>query len=66
MKTIAIILPGTLLPGVQSNLPEDAIFYQGALEEAAEKAKELEKEGIEVIISRGERPGLFKMQSQYQ
>lgn len=53
MKTIAIILPGTLLPGVQSNLPEDAIFYQGALEEAAEKAKELEKEGIEVIISRG-------------
>ena len=53
MKTIAIILPGTLLPGVQSNLPEEAVFYQGSLEEAAEKAKELEKEGIEVIISRG-------------
>lgn len=53
MKTIAIILPGNLLPGVQSNLPEEAIFYQGSLEEAADKARELEKEGIEVIISRG-------------
>jgi len=59
MKTIAIILPGTLLPGVQSNLPEEAVFYQGSLEEAAENGmvikllaiaeRRVDDEGVEGI-----------------
>jgi len=52
-KNIAIVLPGSLLPKVRQKLPQNVIIIDAALEKAAKKVKQLEKQGIEVIISRG-------------
>ncbi len=53
IKKIATILPGTLLPQVKLNLPEEVLFFEASLEKAAKIAMNLEKQGVEVIISRG-------------
>lgn len=52
-KQIAVILPGTLLPATTKNLADDILVFEAALDKAAELAKDLEKQNIEVIISRG-------------
>lgn len=50
---IAVILPGPLLPGVRAKMPKNIMFVDKALVEAADLAQKIEKEGIEIIISRG-------------
>lgn len=52
---IAIILPRVLHPTAWLNLSEctDVIMLEGVLDEAAELAKVMERQGVAVIISRG-------------
>ncbi len=50
---IAVILPGPLLPGVRAKMPPNIMLVDKALIEAADIAQKIEKEGIEIIISRG-------------
>lgn len=52
-KKIAIILPGPLLPDVMASLPEDTMFREAVLDQAASLAVSFEHDGTEAIISRG-------------
>lgn len=52
-EKIVIILPGPLLPEVYTCLPENVIFHEAVLDQAANMALSYEHDGAEVIISRG-------------
>ncbi|NPV27733.1 MAG: sigma 54-interacting transcriptional regulator [Firmicutes bacterium] len=48
-----ILLPGPLCPKTALDLPDNIRILEAALDEAAAMARELERQGVEVIISRG-------------